>query len=254
MKKTNLTPADRIKKANHICSDPNAMQDFYNNHINYIRAMVRSYSTLDVEAEDIFQEGFISVMKILLNKKFDGSSDFKSYFYKSCRNLCKKRSKKGKRMTPTEIDENTFIDEVKEYKKDLIQLMIKFKEKIKPICKEIIDLVHGLGSVKLKGNKDRVPFKEVANKIGISEDNARQRYRNCFRELKSQIFKVPDFQILKLSIQIKYNEDLIKSIIAGTYEVIDTERAKRKRALAVWKGMNDEIANLWVESEGFSGK
>ena len=140
--------------------------------------MVRSFPALDVEAEDIFQESFISVMKIVLNGKFDGSSDFKSYFNKSCRNLCKKRSKKGKRMMPAEIDENTFIDEVKEYKKDLIQLMIKFKEKIKPICKEIIDLVHGLGSIELEGNKDRVPYKDIANKIGISEDNARQRYRN----------------------------------------------------------------------------
>jgi DNA-directed RNA polymerase sigma subunit (sigma70/sigma32) len=88
-----------------------------------------------------------------------------------------------------------FKEEVADDYFDEIQLMLKLKEGIDEKCRSIIDLRFGIGSTEENDNKV-VRFDEIAEKLNISPDNARQRFGRCFTKLKKLLLSNPHFNQL----------------------------------------------------------
>ncbi len=233
MAKTQSNSASNIAEANLICNDRKTMDSFYKTQMCKIIAMANRYKNLGVEPQDIFQEGFSEVREIVNAGKFSGQGSFAAYFYITCRNLCnKKHGERKEILSPRIPNENVIEDVIPEDQTELIQIMNKLKDTIKPMCKEIIYLYYGIGGDSTSTYPPRVNYKKIAEKLNIKPDNARKRFSLCIKGFRKLAMDNPHFQLLQLDVD-------------KTYEKRSKERIN---SYTRWRIMNSIIAKLWIDS------
>jgi RNA polymerase sigma factor (sigma-70 family) len=161
----------------------------YKRNIGAVRNMVNQFSNIILEADDVIQEGLTRAIMNIRDKKYKGASSIHTYLYGICKNICLKECQKSKIFSSTNATTD-LIDEPQEDNYDLLQLVIKIKEEMEQKCIEIIDLRFSLQSA-LTPQFDllqqeapaMMPFEEIAHKLGIQPDNARQRFKRCLEKL-----------------------------------------------------------------------
>ena len=173
-----------------LINDPQTIKLIYREHFGKISSMVNNFRYINLEAEDVFQEGLTRAVINIQKGVFKGDSSFSTYLYGICRNLCLKEYNRSKLLTTNKIGD--IKDEVEDDYFDSIQLMLKLKEKLDDNCKTIIDLRFGIGNT--GGSITR--FDTIATKLNISANNARQRFGRCFSKLKKLISGNPMFNKL----------------------------------------------------------
>jgi len=161
----------------------------YKRNIAVIRNMVNQYSNIILEAEDVIQEGLTRTIMNIRDKKFKGASSIHTYLYSICKNICLKECQKSKIFYPATASTD-LIDEKQEDYYDLLQSVLIIKEQMEQKCIEIIDLRFSLHPVLTpemdlsnQGTAVMMPFEEIARKLDILPDNARQRFKRCLEKL-----------------------------------------------------------------------
>jgi len=173
--------------------DPKTIKAIYNNQFGKINAMVNNFHFINIEADDVFQEGLTRAIMNIRKGVFKGDSTFSTYLYSICRNICLKEYNRNKHLQASEL--NDIKEELQDDYFDEIQLMLKLKESIDEKCKSIIDLRFGIGNSRAMDNKI-VRFEVIAEKLNISSDNARQRFGRCFSKLRELLLSNPQFKQL----------------------------------------------------------
>lgn len=174
-------------------NDPGTIKSIYHNQFGKICAMVNNFNYINLEPDDVFQEGLTRAVINIRKGVFKGDSAFSTYLYGICRNLCLKEYNRSKLTTSNEISD--VKEEVEDYYFDSVQLMLKLKDKLDESCKTIIDLRFGIGNNEID-NTSAVRFETIAAKLDISADNARQRFGRCFSKLKKLVASEPMFNEL----------------------------------------------------------
>lgn len=164
----------------------------YKNYFPGIRAMVLSFRSLALDAEDIFQDGLVTATKNVMEGRFNGDSSFYTYLTSICRNMCRKQLERADKFRT-----NSFIVDIPDNPptdiEELIFRLTHLKKKMDQRCQQIIDMRFGLvdGSPELKNGSEmgsNVRFEEIAAKLNIEADNARQRFKRCLEKLKEIVF------------------------------------------------------------------
>ncbi|MFH1025878.1 MAG: sigma-70 family RNA polymerase sigma factor, partial [Nitrospirota bacterium] len=188
-----------------------------------VKHMVNRFPHSILEAEDVIQEGITRLMMNVREGKFSGKSSVHTYLYSICRNICLKENERLMRDKRTveedyyarnplgiEVSGNETAEEEAYF--DQIKLVMEAKKQIGEKCIEIIDARFGLRdtgySPSLSGegaggrgrfgirdteseirNAKRemqnrlIPFEEIAERLEISPENARQRFKRCLDKL-----------------------------------------------------------------------
>ena len=176
-----------------LSNDPSTIKNIYNDQFDKISAMVNNFMYINLEPDDVFQEGLTRAVINIRKGVFKGDSSFSTYLYGICRNLCLKEYNRNRLTTSNEIGD--IKEEVEDDYFDSIQLMVKLKDKLDNNCKEIIDLRFGIGDID-STYTSTLRFEKIAAKLNISADNARQRFGRCFSKLKKLVASVPMFNEL----------------------------------------------------------
>jgi len=167
----------------------------YKRNIAAIRNMVNQYSNIILEADDVIQEGLTRAILNIRDKKFNGASSIHTYLYSICKNICLKECQKSKMFYPAKTSTD-LIDEQQEDYYDLLQLVLKIKQQMEQRCIEIIDLRFSISPI-LTSDHDHLhkkvqimmPFEDIAKKLEILPDNARQRFKRCLEKLIGAVNK-----------------------------------------------------------------
>ncbi|MBL7906166.1 MAG: sigma-70 family RNA polymerase sigma factor [Bacteroidales bacterium] len=163
----------------------------YKSYFPGIRSMVLGFRSLVLDAEDIFQDGLIDASNNLREGKFKGDSSFNTYLTSICRNKCRKQLERAARFG-NNISTIDVADEPEADIEDLIARLTLLKERMDEKCKKIIDLRFGLDKYnsELKINSENcsnIRFEEIASKLNIEADTARQRFKRCLEKLKETV-------------------------------------------------------------------
>jgi len=164
--------------------DSKVITQIYRQDFAKIKAMVTHFQYINLDAQDVFQEGLTQAILNIKRGVFKGESSFQTYLYGICRNICLKEYNRNKNYTMTEIGEMPQEPEADNF--DTIKLLIAAKDKLDPMCVSIIDMRFGIGM----GNPEQTHstrFEAIAQRLNISSDNARQRFGRCMAKLKELI-------------------------------------------------------------------
>lgn len=155
--------------------------------------MVLGFKNLQLDAEDIFQEGLTRAVINIRKGEFKGESSFSTYLYGICRNLCLKEYNRNKPYLTNTFRENKEEDAKPDHF-DLLQLVLHVKQHLNDECRTLFNLRFGLGD----GHpvETGMRFEEIARKLGINASSARQKFKRCLDKLKGQLEKHPLFHEL----------------------------------------------------------
>ena len=172
-----------------------AVSAIYKTQYASVKKMVFSFRNMRLEPEDIFQEGLTRAILNIRAGKFREESSLATYLHSICRNICLKLSA-GPNPLPVEeffvpeesTDDNYF---------ELLTFINKIKSQMPDSCREIIDLRFNQSEEPSEIVKHKLPsFEEIALKLNITVDNARQRFKRCLDQLRDAVFGHPEYHIL----------------------------------------------------------
>ncbi len=164
------------------------MTDVYKQYFKKIEKMVYSFHNTILEPEEIFQEGFTLAIINVKVGKFKGESSFYTYLNSICRNICLKQlsKKRDTGLSPGIAikDEDDYFN--KRDTREIIDIVLKLKQKMDDKCKTIIDLRFLLGNDNAEKDprESLLPFNEIGERLQLSAVNARKRFSRCLAKLK----------------------------------------------------------------------
>jgi RNA polymerase sigma factor (sigma-70 family) len=167
-----------------INDDPFVINYIYRKNFDRIKSMVTGFKNINLDADDVFQEGLTRAIINVKKGKFKANSTFATYIYGICRNICLKEYEKNKNTFNFTKDEIKEITEEDNYF-DVLQQIIILKNKLDEKCKKIINLRFGI-NYEIKQNK-MMRFDIIARILNITADNARQKFSRCLAKLKKLV-------------------------------------------------------------------
>jgi RNA polymerase sigma factor (sigma-70 family) len=185
------TDAELIEKIKN--NDAKTIRQIYASEFGRIKSMVLGFKNLQLDAEDIFQEGLTRAVINIRKGEFKGESTFSTYLYGICRNLCLKEYNRNKPYLTTTFRENRDED-VEPDHFDLLHLVLHVKQRLSEECRTLFNLRFGLDDSQQAESGMR--FEEIARKLGINAASARQKFKRCLDKLKTQLKEHPLFHEL----------------------------------------------------------
>lgn len=154
------------------------IRSIYKEYYQRIKKMIYTFKNITLDPDDIFQEGLTRAIINIREGRFRGESSFLTYLNSICRNICLKDLSRKR----TESIENQQLNEEEksidfEFLDEILQIRNQLEEK----CKTIIDLRFGLNE---KHPIKDLSFDEIATFLGLTTDNARQRFKRCLDKLR----------------------------------------------------------------------
>lgn len=186
--KTKQIDADPIVQG-ILNNDNGIISEVYKEQFEKINSMVRNFKKLNIDAQDVFQEGLTRAMINVRSGRFKGDSSFSTYLYSICRNICLKEYNKNKDVQHTELNNISTDDYSDDF--ELLQLILKEKDRLDEKCRKIIDLRFGITE-----DDSGMRFETIADMLGIKADNARQRFGRCFARLLEMLQQNREFKLL----------------------------------------------------------
>ena len=195
LRKTTYTDEDIISG---IYKNQNwAVNVIYKTQYISIKKMVYSFRNTMLEPEDIFQEGLTRTILNIRAGKFRGESSLATYLNSVCRNICLKLLANHNQPLSEEYYLIEESDNDNYY--DLLTFINKLKNQLGNSCREIIDLrfKQSEGVTTTDDNNNKLHgFDEISQKLDITVDNARQRFKRCLDQLRKLVFDHPEYQTL----------------------------------------------------------
>lgn len=186
--KANKKDTDPIVNA-ILVNDSTVINQVYEQQFDKIRSMVHNFRHLQLDAEDVFQEGLTRAIVNVRKGSFKGGSAFSTYLYSICHNICLKEYHKRKKMSSAEITD--IEEEQGEDNFELLQLILHAKNVLDEPCRTIIEMRFGLD-----GDPENTRFEHIALQLGINAANARQRFGRCFAKLMHMLQQNKEFNLL----------------------------------------------------------
>lgn len=181
------TLPDKKLIENYLKGDTKSFDKLIENYLKIIYNFVYKNVGNEFDAEDITQEVFVKVWKNI--KKFDTSKDFKPWIFQIARNtlidlIRKKKSIPFSRFE-NEKGQNPLIEALVDTPENLIE-NISDKTIIKNATTELGNNDKKL--IEMKGIEG-LNFREISEKLGISINTVKSRYRRIIMSLRKIIKK-----------------------------------------------------------------
>ncbi|MBN1187359.1 MAG: sigma-70 family RNA polymerase sigma factor [Bacteroidales bacterium] len=174
-----------------------AVSIIYKTQYASIKNMVYSFRNTTLEPEDIFQEGLTRIVLSIRKGNFRGESSLATYLNSVCRNICLKILAKPNPVVTEQIIVQMEAENDNYY--ELLAFVSKLKKEMGDGCREIIDLrfKQSEETEKISNTDNKLHgFDEIAQRLDITVDNARQRFKRCLDQLRKMVLTHPEYQTL----------------------------------------------------------
>ena len=178
----------------------------YKTYFTMVKEIVKKYNGSNSDAEDVFQEMLIILIREIENGRVDELKDLKNYIYTISKNLYINIAKKNARQNSLDsIPERYTHDKHVKNHMELQQsetLILDIIKQLGNTCYEILKAI-------IFENKKQ---EEIAQNLGLSDRNVVKTYKNrCKSKLIELLQKNP-----KLSLELLRNEDGFRKYITVT--------------------------------------
>lgn len=165
-----------------------ALESAYKTYFQSIRKMVYTFNNTSLNPEDIFQEGLTRAVINIREGRFRGESALLTYLNSICRNICLKELARKQHGS---IEGKDFPQETAHDRFDLLPRILEVRNRLDEKCRLIIDLRFNILEVnpdlKRPAREQCPSFEEIAERLSLSPDNARQRFKRCLDKLREYV-------------------------------------------------------------------
>lgn len=166
------------------------LQQIYRESLPEVRRYVTKNSGTAEDARDIFQEAIVIIFNKVSKQELVLTTRFHVYLFSICRRLWLKQLKKNWHKEVSFEPENEYEDgdDIAEamLKSRKWTLFNKYFQKLSEECQQALKLLF-----------NGVSSKEIAQKMGYSEDYAKRKKYKCKIQLTEMVRNDPEYQSLK---------------------------------------------------------
>lgn len=143
-------------------------------HFPMVRKLVRSNGGDRQDAEDVFQEALIILIRKVKGSEFRLTAQLSTYLYSVCKYVWKDELKKRQRVIPADLE--TGLPEIEDESR--ARLAEKVISELKDRCRELLLLFY----------EGRLKLKEIASRMGYSSENTakNQKYK-CLEAARDRL-------------------------------------------------------------------
>ncbi|MCO6497882.1 MAG: sigma-70 family RNA polymerase sigma factor [Chitinophagaceae bacterium] len=164
--------------------DRSMLENLYRRNFEYVRDFILSNRGTEVQAEDTYQESFLTVWRNVQLERFkpESEADFNAYLFRVCRNkwVDVLRSKTFKDTVLTEghlfqsvTNEGLYNDEIDKQ----IELIKAHFDALGNSCKEILSRFYFF----------KESLRDISTALGLTEASARNTKYRCIQKLRDLI-------------------------------------------------------------------
>ncbi len=173
-------------------NDPQVLRYVYKSFFWRIHNFVIDYKGSETDAEDIFQEALVVIYQKLRDEDVEIGCSFKTFFFAVCRHLWFRQLVVRRQMDET-IQDLSVKEDVFRLTEDLFQSIDKTESRrmvqkhfsqLGETCQKILQLFNA-----------RVPLREIAQIMGVSEKFAKKKKFECKEKLLNQLKNDPLFKV-----------------------------------------------------------
>lgn len=184
--------ADQALLDGLLSGDPRKVKALYDNYLPDIIRYVRSNSGSEADARDLFQEALIAIYRKLVDKDLELTVALRTYIQVICRNLWLRSLRKTSRISlqpPADMVEQVSTTEtlgidLERMERD--RTYFRCFDQLGEKCRQILSWYF-----------DKVPMKDIADRLDTSESFIKKKKFECKNKLISAIHKDPVFRELK---------------------------------------------------------
>lgn len=184
-----MTEAEKVERI--LGGDNDVLANIYTENYGKINQLIKRYDGNDQDAEDIFQDAMVDMIRNFKNEQFKHQSSISTYLYTICKYkmMNRHRSQKVKLVEIKDYDKaDTAEEETDEEGLSLIQQAL---EKLSTECR---NLLRGFYF-------DNLSLKELAVQLDYTEAFIRVKNNRCKNSLRKTLSTIP-------YIQNKYGYDI----------------------------------------------
>lgn len=170
-------------------NDYTVLQQIYKESLPEVAKYVKRNSGTFEDAKDVFQEGILIVFRKVRENTLELTTSLHNYLFSVCRNIwLRKLKRKGNKevnideMTELGFEEDLDADFIKSRKWKLFNMKFKM---LAEECRKVLQMLF-----------DGIAGKEIAARMGYTEDYAKRKKYKCKNGLAALIKKDPEYKHL----------------------------------------------------------
>lgn len=194
LKITSITASDLIQEQELLDGlregDEKTLEYIYGRYLPEAKRLIKSNSGNDEDAEDIFQEALVLVHNKLKNDHLNLDCSLGAYLYAICKNMWWRRFRKQKKLVLSseftaydhELDLDALSQIINNEKYSLVRTHFF---RLNESCQKILNMFF-----------EKIPMREIANKLGSTEGYVRKKKFKCKQALIASLEKDSAFKEL----------------------------------------------------------
>ncbi|WIG96094.1 sigma-70 family RNA polymerase sigma factor [Myxococcus sp. SDU36] len=169
--------------------EPAAFEVLVTRHRSLVFSLVRRYVTRPEDAADLVQSAFLRALEA--SRRFfgrftpSGPAPFRAWLVRIALNLAKNHVRQGQRWRPVLVASGP--DDVVEDPSESAQERLERAERERQVRAEVLTLPRRQREVLTLRVDGGLPFKDIAETLGITENNAKVQFHHAMKRLRARV-------------------------------------------------------------------
>ncbi|MDC0714612.1 sigma-70 family RNA polymerase sigma factor [Stigmatella sp. ncwal1] len=185
-------PSDEVLCQAFLDGDEAAFTTLVERHRGLVFSLVRRFAPRPEDAADLVQQAFLRALessgRVFRLWSWGSPTPFRSWLVRIALNLAKNHVRQGNRWRPAVLTE---VEEAAVDPHESAQEALERAEQARQLQTAVLALPRRQREVLTLRVDASLPFKDIAETLGISENNAKVQFHNAVKRLKAEVAGAP---------------------------------------------------------------
>ncbi|MCY1045119.1 sigma-70 family RNA polymerase sigma factor [Corallococcus sp. bb12-1] len=187
------TPTDEALCGAFLAGDAAAFGQLFERHRGLVFALMRRYTTSAEDAADLTQQAFLRALeasrRVFARFNPTTPAPFRAWLVRVALNLAKNHARQGFRWRPVLVEAVT--DDVAGDHGESVEAALERTQRGQQVRQAVLALPRRQREVLTLRVDGGLPFKDIAQTLGITENNAKVQFHHAVKRLKADVTGTP---------------------------------------------------------------
>jgi RNA polymerase sigma-70 factor (ECF subfamily) len=187
------TPSDEELCRAFLAGDEAAFGSLVERYRTLVLSLVRRFAPRPEDAADLVQQAFLRALeasgRIFGRWKPTSPTPFRAWLVRIALNLAKNHARQGSRWRPALLTE---VEDAAAAPQESAQEMLERQERERRLQSAVIALPRRQREVLTLRVDAGLPFRDIAETLGITENNAKVQFHHAVKRLKAEVVGAPE--------------------------------------------------------------
>jgi RNA polymerase sigma-70 factor (ECF subfamily) len=188
-----LAPSDEALCRAFLEGDEAAFGTLVERYRSLVFSLVRRFAPRPEDAADLAQQAFLRALeasgRVFARWRWTSATPFKAWLVRIALNLAKNHARQGQRWRPALLTE---VEHISEDSRESPQEALERQERQRQLQAAVLALPRRQREVLTLRVDADLPFRDIAETLGITENNAKVQFHHAVKRLRAEVAGAPE--------------------------------------------------------------